>query len=501
MPEDVFYIRENAKGVKSAPKYEAFDMVMLYLDDKTYISSPYAQINKDEWEASPLGGTNGEFVFEFTEGSWAIDDTPVALSDYGITTYFAANTPQAKDGDKITVVRILDSTDSQNQEPNITIELTRSGKLLEANCPLVKPSARQDVADGLLARASGFRYQPFSASDAEVNPLADLGDAIYVHGIYSGMFEQTLNFNSLMTSDIGAPWEEETDNEFSYQTASERKYNRQFADIAAEFEITASNISAKVSKTGGATSSFGWTLLDDRWTLFSNNNEVFKADSSGIHVNGSGTFTGEIRATSGYIGDATSGFNISSDSIWNGVTSFDDTAHDGVYLGTAGLVLGKGKFKVDSEGNMTATSGTFKGTVSANKIQVGGDNGYISGSQIGSSTISGGNIGSGTITGGNIGSGTITGGNIGSYTVSGGNLVSGVNTSLGYADFSNLVFGNNNTYASYVKGSVIKASAAISAPDGGYQMGSYWFYRRTANVTLSDGTTKSIHYVAWQDAG
>lgn len=495
MSEDVFYIRENAKGVKSAPKYEPFDMVMLYLDEKTYVSSPHVQIDKDEWEDSPLGGTNGEFVFEFNNGSWDTSGASVTLSDYGISTYYAANTPQAKEGDTITVVRILDATDSQSQNPAITIELTRSGKTIEANCPLVKPSARQDVADSILEKASGFRYQPFSATEAEVSPLADIGDAIYVHGIYSGMFEQTLSFNSLMTSEIGAPWEDETDNEYAYKTATERKYTRQFADIAAEFEITATQISAKVSKTGGSQSSFAWELLDDHWRVLSSGSEVFRVDSAGAHV------TGEITATSGYIGSSTNGFNISSDAIWNGVTSYDDTAHNGVYLGTDGIVLGKGKFKVDSEGNLTAASGTFKGTVSANMIQVGGDNGYIRGSQIGSGTISGGNIGSGTVTGTNIGSGTVTGTNIGSGTVSGTNFVSGVNTSLGYADYSNLVFGNNSTYASFIKGNVIKVSAAISAPDTGYKMGSYWLVRKTANVSLADGTTKSMHYVAWSDAG
>ena len=306
MPTDVFYIRENAKNVKKAPKHEPFDMVMLYLDDKTFVSSPYVLIDKDEWEDSPLGGTNGEFVFEYDDGelSWIIDGSEVDLADYGITDYFATNTPQPKAGDKIVVNRIADATKSDAQDIQLSIELTRSGSKLEANCPLVKPSARQNVADDLLRKSSGFQYQPFSADDAELNPIAEIGDAVYVHGIYSGMFEQTLDFSQLMTSEIGAPWEEETDNEYAYQTKSERKYSRKFADIAAEFEITASQISAKVSKTGGVSSSFAWELLNDHWKVLSNNNEVFRIDSTGAHVKG------EITATSGYIGSSLSGFHI-----------------------------------------------------------------------------------------------------------------------------------------------------------------------------------------------
>lgn len=47
---------------------------------------------------------------------------------------------------------------------------------------------------------------------------------------------------------------------------------------------------------------------------------------------------GKIMATSGYIGaDATQGWNIGSNAIYNGVTSFDDSAHEGVYVGTDGV--------------------------------------------------------------------------------------------------------------------------------------------------------------------
>ena len=51
------------------------------------------------------------------------------------------------------------------------------------------------------------------------------------------------------------------------------------------------------------------------------------------------------------------------------------------------MALGGGKFRVDSSGNLYATSGTFTGNVYANQIQVGGDAGYIEGSQVGNNTI------------------------------------------------------------------------------------------------------------------
>lgn len=47
---------------------------------------------------------------------------------------------------------------------------------------------------------------------------------------------------------------------------------------------------------------------------------------------------GKIMATSGYFGtNDTVGFNIGATNIYNGVTSFDDSAHEGVYVGTDGI--------------------------------------------------------------------------------------------------------------------------------------------------------------------
>jgi hypothetical protein len=43
------------------------------------------------------------------------------------------------------------------------------------------------------------------------------------------------------------------------------------------------------------------------------------------------------------------------------MTSLTDTTHNGVWLGTSGIALGKGAFKVTSDGSLTATRGTVGG--------------------------------------------------------------------------------------------------------------------------------------------
>lgn len=71
--------------------------------------------------------------------------------------------------------------------------------------------------------------------------------------------------------------------------------------------------------------------------------------------------TGKITATSGYIGTAASGFNITSDAIWNGISSVGATSGTGVYIGTDGINLGGGKFKVTSSGTASLTGATISG--------------------------------------------------------------------------------------------------------------------------------------------
>jgi len=127
-------------------------------------------------------------------------------------------------------------------------------------------------------------------------------------------------------------------------------------------------------------------------------------------------------------------------------------------------------------GNISASNITT-GTLNASNITVtnlNADNitaGTLNVARIGDGTITGTKIGTGTITGGvnaygqpigNLGLATISGGNIGANTISGGaygnlgldtidvnNTVAGIDTSLGFADFSNSVF-NNQERCSYM---------------------------------------------------
>jgi hypothetical protein len=196
-------------------------------------------------------------------------------------------------------------------------------------------------------------------------------------------------FGSLMAADIEAPQSEAIDHEYPFEPKKDRVYRREIANAQAQIRINHDSIEAEVirasqaegtlssqitqtatgiradvvAKTGGSSSSFGWNLTDSSWTLNSNGSEVFKATASGIEVKG------KITATSGFIGNGSFGFTISASSIYNGMTNMNDTTNNGIYVGTDGIALGKGNFKVTSSGSVYANNMTLSGT-----LTVGGEN-------------------------------------------------------------------------------------------------------------------------------
>ena len=105
--------------------------------------------------------------------------------------------------------------------------------------------------------------------------------------------------------------------------------------------------------------------------LGSGSSSLIKLEKSGKMTANNVELTGKITATEGYIGGST-GFTINSTSITNGKTAYNETSNNGVYIGTDGIGLGKGKFYVTKNGALTATDATITGTITASDGKIGG---------------------------------------------------------------------------------------------------------------------------------
>lgn len=351
----------------------------------------------------------------------------------------------------------------------------RTGTVLE----ITNEWGSQAQADAIYRKIRGFKYRPYKAGGTSIDPSAEIGDAVTVSDIYSGVFAKKTTFGRHIRTDLEAPSKEEVEHEFQIQSPTNRQYERftrsvraslsiTAAKIAAEVEdrqaadnilratlnIHAQEIEAKVSKEGGDSSSFGWKLTATGWSVYGNGSEIFGVDRTGAYVKG------EIRATTGKIGN----WDVNSNSLsYNGQT-WGGTNTTGAYIGQSGIQLGK-NFKVDMQGNLYASSGTFSGNVYAGNIQYGGSAGYMSG--------------------GGISSGSIYGNRLAANTVSTAYTSSGINKSLGYADFSNGVFNGWNEISN------------LKIVDGGFLLGGRRVSVSSISFPTGTGSTVTLHYLEW----
>lgn len=522
------HIGGNVQTFKSSPKFDVVDMVILNIDENTYVSSPYVKINTVEWEASKLGKSNGKYVFTYDAeaGVWKLNSSEANLSSYGITVAYNVDSVGAKAGDTITVNRMGETATTENPSPDIQViaELTRSGKTLEANCPLCKPANRQQIADNLLQSLSGYGYQPFQATGAEVNPLAELGDGLTVNWVYAGMYQQDLTFDQLMVSDIAAPYEEELESEYSYEDSSERTYRRKFADIAAEFEIHSDEIAARVTREGTG-DGFSWSLVETGFSVKAGDKVIFRVDKDGTYTDGTGEFSGKIIGGSIKIGEyfsvdkngylsAKSG-KIGCLDIYSGHLStkgltWYSTQEQGFYVGDEyGLKLGN-KFKVDISGNLECSSAKVTG----GSIEIGDK---FSVDAYGNLECSSAKITGGSISIGNKFSVDINGNlQAASGTFEGNVYAKNINYN-GDAGFFNGAGVATNSVDSYrfdtaVRTTLGRADHAYGVTQGWYDaqslaansMHTVYFYLNGSNVTKqsvtvmnSSGGTTEIQYLKW----
>ena len=371
-------------------------------------------------------------------------------------------------------VRITVGTDDDG-DPIVFFAGNENGRVLE----IQNPFGTQAMANNILNDIRGYQYQPLKATGALLNPAAEIGDGISVNGVYSGLYMRATTFGQLMEANVEAPVDEEIEHEFAVETPTDRAFSRFVASTRASITLNSNEIASEVIRATTAeqtlssnlsqtateiraevtevdnnklnhtrtNTSFGWTLTSSGFFINKSGNvNVFTANKDGIKIQGNAEVTGKITATSGYIGNGSSGFTINSTYFANGKSSLTDNK-SGVYIGTNGIALGansafkvtssgavtatnltitggsinlnngafkvttsgavtasnltvtggsiniNNKFRVDSQGNLYATSGTFEGNIYAKNILYGGSAGTYPGAG-----ITGGTVGTGQLT-------------------------------------------------------------------------------------------------------
>lgn len=162
-----------------------------------------------------------------------------------------------------------------------------SGRVIEADCPY----ATQEMAEAVLQQLNGYVYRPVEADGARITPIAELGDAITVNGIYTQLGYQNIRFSNGEVMDIAAPGGGETLHEYQVQGELSKDFEHQIAETHSEITKTAEEIRLEVSnEIEGLSSSFSVQLDSITSTVQGQNGQISQiqqtVDSISSTVNG-----------------------------------------------------------------------------------------------------------------------------------------------------------------------------------------------------------------------
>lgn len=118
-----------------------------------------------------------------------------------------------------------------------------TGRAIEVTCPW----GSQEMANSILASVSGKTYQPYTATDALLDPAAEIGDAVTIGGYYSVIADISTSFDRACAPTISAPESDEIDDEYPYESREKRETDRQLAQTRSLISKTAEEIRLEVS--------------------------------------------------------------------------------------------------------------------------------------------------------------------------------------------------------------------------------------------------------------
>lgn len=270
------------------------------------------------------------------------------------------------------VVKVILNIDENNYVQSPAQDDGAVGITVEADCPY----ATQMIADNILQILKKRKYVPYVADGAALDPSAELGDGITSNGVYSGIYSLSKDFDRRSSANISAPINSETEHEFQYTDAQDRKFSRQVAKIGSELALKMDTIYAKVTGPG---TSFGWELTDNGMTWKSNGGEVMKLDSNGLTITGTlaahAVITGQLEVggtdmTAGVLGaGALDGYGWMNDY---------DYSYGGISYTGAGYTLGGGLGGFHFGSSTVENTDTYPWWFSCGNLRVvGSGSGYI----------------------------------------------------------------------------------------------------------------------------
>lgn len=222
-----------------------------------------------------------------------------------------------------------------------------TGRALELGCPW----ATQTMANDLLTKFRGKVYRPFTASGAMLDPAAELGDTVSCNGVESILGEIDTTYDALCASDISAPGDQDVNHEYEYSDATTRELKRKLTLGANYYGTTITRQNGlEIVKTNGETTKSRVKLNSDVLVFYDDDGKaaLYFDTNEGTYK-----FAGVLNVNDNFTVDKDGTVSIKQGSIRIG--------------GTAAAPV----FKVDENGNLTATSVDLKGILRSAQLFFG----------------------------------------------------------------------------------------------------------------------------------
>ena len=214
-----------------------------------------------------------------------------------------------------------------------------NGYVLEGICNF---SSTEGVAALCFNRTGGYVYKPFTATNALLDPAAEIGDIVIINGVSYQMMGIDWNISSMPTATLSAAYEEEVNHEYNYLDESAKNYRKSvsYTDskagelneeiVAAKTEIfqTAEAVGMVAEAVGGEPVESSDNLIDypyvenERTVTVNGLRFTYNYDGS-VSIDGTSTatvyypFTGETTLESG-----TYTFSVDTPTDFNPSTSY-----------------------------------------------------------------------------------------------------------------------------------------------------------------------------------
>ena len=158
----------------------------------------------------------------------------------------AKNIESSPEFDKFNMVRIIVGENEDGEQLIYEAgSIADGGRCLE----VTNPYGTQQMANNMLEAIKGYRYKPYTADGALLDPAAELGDAVYIGDVYSVIATNETTFSPIMSATISAVNSSDIDHEYPYESKANTEIARKFNNITTSFRVELGRISTEISNT------------------------------------------------------------------------------------------------------------------------------------------------------------------------------------------------------------------------------------------------------------